>query len=270
MNWWHNLETVANANRIVLYATMGFAAITLLGSLIMAFLSKRYSNAHTALGGTTVMDPAPPAKQRSVLGSASVEADDSLRTALEQSDELAQRLGSKDAEIEALKRQLKEERQKQQATEHLLAEQQRREQVHEENERIVKAQAVVRARLPNSHRNHLKALLEPGPKGDLDIIAVMDNEASGLLAEELRQIFEADGWTTKPVIQSAFSDMPDGLLLAVNSRDTAPSYASFLQRTFSTIGFKVSATVNRKYREWSLTLVVGKNDLPTGNGRKGK
>ncbi|MEJ2641498.1 MAG: hypothetical protein P8010_18170 [Desulfosarcinaceae bacterium] len=270
MTWWHHLETVAGANRIALYATMGFAALTLLGSLIMALLSKRRSNAPAALRGMTASASSSPAKQRSTFGSATAEIDDTLRTALEQSDELAQRLGAKESEIDALKRQLKEERQKQQATEHLLAEQQRREQVHEENERMVKAQAAVRARLPKAQRNHLKALLEPGPKGDLDIIAVMDNEASGLLAEELRQIFDADGWTTKPVIQSAFSDMPDGLLLAVNSRDTAPSYASFLQRTFATIGFKVSATVNRKYREWSLTLVVGKNDLPTGNGRKGK
>lgn len=270
MNWWHNLEIVAGANRIALYATMGFATLTLLSSLIMALMSRRRSNAHTSFGGFADSPPSSPAKQRSAVGDAAAEIDNTLRTALEQSDELAQKLGAKDSEVEALKRQLKEERQKQQATEHLLAEQQRREQVHEENERIVKAQAVVRARLPKAQRNHLKALLEPGPKGDLDIIAVMDNEASGLLAEELRQIFDADGWTTKPVIQSAFSDMPDGLLLAVNSRDTAPSYASFLQRTLSTIGFKVSATVNRKYREWSLTLVVGKTDLPVGNGRKGK
>jgi hypothetical protein len=270
MNWWHNLESVANANRIALYATMSFAALTLLSSLIMALLSKRRARVQTAFGGIADSDSSSPAKQRSLLGGEVAEIDTTLRTALEQSDELAQKLGAKDAEIEALRRQLKEERQKQQATEHLLAEQQRREQVHEENERMVKAQAAVRARLPKAERNHLKALLEPGPKGDIDIIAVMDNEASGLLAEELRQIFEADGWTTKPVIQSAFSEMPDGLLLAVNSRDTAPSYASFLQRTFSTIGFKVSATVNRKYREWSLTLVVGKTDLPEGNGRKGK
>jgi hypothetical protein len=267
MNWWSNLELVASANQMALYATMGFAVLTLLSSLFMALTSKRRFGAQAA-GDRAGLDISSAAKQRSAFNDTISEADDSLRTALEQSQDLVQKLGAKDAEIETLKRQLKEEHQKQQATEHLLVEQQRREQVHEENERMVKAQAVVRARLPKGQRDHLKALLEPGPKGDLDIIAVMDNEASGLLAEELRQIFEADGWTTKPVIQSAFSDMPDGLLLAVHSRDTAPSYASFLQRTFSTIGFKVSATVNRKYREWSLTLVVGKANWPVGKGRK--
>ena len=264
MNWWNTLETVANAHRIAIYATAGFAGFTLFGSLLMILTSKRRPE--------SVSEPAPkagltqtPASTDGVSG-----IDQALNEALVQSQGLAEKLGTKDSEIEALKRQLKEERQKQQATEHLLVEQQRREQAQEENERMHKAQAAVRARLPEAQRDHLKSLLGPGPKGDLDIIAVMDNEASGLLAEELRQIFDADGWTTKPVIQSAFSDLPDGLLLAVNSRDTAPSYASFLQRTFTTIGFNVSATVNRKYREWSLTLVVGKANWPVGYGREGR
>lgn len=264
MNWWSTLETVASANRMALYATAGFAVLSLLGSLLMILTSKRRPErfgppSHEA---ETTLPP-------TFTDDGGVD-DHALNEALVQSQSLAERLGAKDSEIDALKRQLKEERQKQQATEHLLVEQQRREQAQEENERLHKAQAAVRARLPEAERDHLKVLLGPGPKGDLDIIAVMDNEASGLLAEELRQIFDADGWTTKPVIQSAFSEMPDGLLLAVNSRDTAPSYASFLQRTFTTIGFKVSATVNRKYREWSLTLVVGKANWPVGNGRKGE
>lgn len=264
MNWWSTLEMVANANRLSLYATAGFAVLTLLGSLLMVLTSKRRLNRVSE--SPREVGEMPP----STFTDGGGVDDQALTEALSQTQGLAEKLGAKDSEIEALRRQLKEERQKQQATEHLLVEQQRREQAQEENQRMHEAQAAVRARLPKAQRDHLKALLGPGPKGDLDIIAVMDNEASGLLAEELRQIFDADGWTTKPVIQSAFSDLPDGLLLAVNSRDTAPSYASFLQRTFTTIGFNVSATVNRKYREWSLTLVVGKANWPVGNGRKGK
>jgi Skp family chaperone for outer membrane proteins len=264
MNWWSTLDTVANANRMALYATAGFAVLTFLGSLLTVLTSKRRAHRFTTSSSNEV--PRRPAAS----ADEGVAVDQALQDALEQSESLVHKLDSKDVEIETLRRQLKEERQKQQATEHLLAEQQRREQVHEENQRVQKAQAAVRARLPKEQREHLKSLLAPGPKGDLDIIAVMDNESSGLLAEELRQIFDADGWTTKPVIQSAFSDMPNGLLLAVNSRDTAPSYASFLQRTLTTIGFEVSATVNRKYREWSLTLVVGKANMPAGSGRKGR
>jgi hypothetical protein len=264
MNWWSTLDSVASVNRMALYATAGFAVLTLLGSLLTVWTTRRRS------GGPTSFAANEAPKRTSNPVPEGGPGDQALHDALEQSENLVHKLSSKDTEIEALKRQLKEERQKQQATEHLLAEQQRREQVHEENQRVQKAQAAVRARLPKDQRDHLKSLLAPGPKGDLDIIAVMDNEASGLLADELRQIFDADGWTTKPVIQSAFSDIPDGLLLAVNSRDTAPSYASFLQRTLATIGFDVSASVNRKYREWSLTLVVGKANMPAGNGRKGR
>ena len=241
----------------------------LLGGLLMMLTAKKRSGSFSTLPDQAHLNLPQFPDGNPAFTDSSV-SDEALQNALETSQGLAQQLSAKDAEVESLKRRLKEERQKQQATEHLLVEQQRREQAHEENERMQKAQAAVRARLPKAQCDHLKALLEPGPKGDLDIIAVMDNEASGLLAEELRQIFDADGWTTKPVIQSAFSDLPDGLLLAVNSRDTAPSYASFLQRTFTTIGFNVSATVNRKYREWSLTLVVGKANWPVGNGKKGK
>jgi small-conductance mechanosensitive channel len=247
---------------MALFATAGFAALTFLGSLLMVLTSKRRSGRLT----TSPSNEVP--RRLTTIADEGGTVDQALQDALEQSESLTHKLSSKDEQIETLKRQLKEERQKQQATEHLLAEQQRREQVHEENQRVQKAQAAVRARLPKEQREHLKSLLAPGPKGDLDIIAVMDNEASGLLAEELRQLFDADGWTTKPVIQSAFSDMPNGLLLAVNSRDTAPSYASFLQRTLTTIGFEVSASVNRKHREWSLTLVVGKANMPAGSGGK--
>jgi hypothetical protein len=49
-------------------------------------------------------------------------------------------------------------------------------------------------------------------------------------------------------------------VLAVNSKETAPSYASFLQRVFSTIGMEVSAKIDTKYREWSLTIIVGTFD----------
>jgi hypothetical protein len=47
------------------------------------------------------------------------------------------------------------------------------------------------------------------------------------------------------------------VVLAVNNKETAPSYSSFLQRVLSTIGLAVSAKVDAKYREWSLTLIVG-------------
>lgn len=112
--------------------------------------------------------------------------------------------------------------------------------------------------LSREQREQMIALLDPGPKGDVDILSVIGDDKSSMLANELNEIFKADGWTTKGVAQSAFSKVPEGIVLSVHSKETAPSYASFIQRTMATIGFPISATVNNKYREWSLTLIVGK------------
>ena len=114
--------------------------------------------------------------------------------------------------------------------------------------------------LSQSQREQLIDLLDPGPKGNVDIFCVMDDEMSEMAARQLEDILTADGWKTNGVAQSAFSNPPKGFVLAVNSKETAPSYASFLQRVFSTIGIDVSAKMDNKYREWSLTIIVGTID----------
>ena len=85
----------------------------------------------------------------------------------------------------------------------------------------------------------------------------MGDPGSELTAKELEEILANDGWKTNGVSQSAFAKPPKGIVLAVNSKETAPSYASFLQRVFSTIGMTVSAKFDDKFREWSLTVIVG-------------
>jgi len=114
--------------------------------------------------------------------------------------------------------------------------------------------------LSESQREQLIDLLDPGPKGNVDIFCVMDDELSEMTAKQLEEVLTADGWKTNGVAQSAYSNPPKGLVLVVNSKETAPSYASFLQRVFSTIGIEVSAKLDSKYREWSLTIIVGTID----------
>jgi len=114
--------------------------------------------------------------------------------------------------------------------------------------------------LSESQREQLIGLLEPGPKGNVDIFCVMGDAISQATAEQLDEVLAADGWKTNGVAQSAFTESPKGLVLAVNSKETAPSYASFLQRVFATIGMNVSAKIDNKCREWSLTIIVGAID----------
>ncbi len=115
--------------------------------------------------------------------------------------------------------------------------------------------------LSKSQRDHLIGLIEPGPKGNIDIFCVLGDPKSELVAGQLDEIMSNDGWKTSGVTQSAFSRPPKGIVLAVNSKETAPSYASFLQRVFSTIGMTVSAKIDSKFREWSLTVIVGSGGL---------
>jgi hypothetical protein len=184
--------------------------------------------------------------------------------AQQERDILEQRLKVKEAEFNKIRASLEAVKQKQAAAEKIL-----NARTHGAGKASgspgepAAIPAVPSSLLGRQIRDQLIALLDPGPKGDIDILAVIGDEKSYRLAKELEEIFNADGWTTNGVIQSAFSQPPEGIILSVNGKETAPSYASFIQRTLATAGFPVTAAVNRKYREWSLTLVVGSSAEPT-------
>ncbi len=113
------------------------------------------------------------------------------------------------------------------------------------------------AALDPQQKKMLTKLLKTGSKGELDIISVLDNSDSHRAATELKAIFDAQGWTTSDIVQSAFSHPQEGIILVIHSKQTAPSYAKFLQKTLTTVGLHVSAQINNKYREWSLSMIVG-------------
>jgi hypothetical protein len=123
-----------------------------------------------------------------------------------------------------------------------------------------KAAEMVKSALDAQQRKMLTKLLASGPKGELDIISILDDSMSLSMAKELQKLLKDQGWTSKDIVQSSFSNPPDGLVLVVHSKQTAPSYAKFLQRTFTTIGLSISAQINDKYPEWSISLIVGKMD----------
>jgi DNA gyrase/topoisomerase IV subunit A len=111
--------------------------------------------------------------------------------------------------------------------------------------------------LDPQQKKMLLKLLKTGPKGELDIISVLDDPVSHQAATELKSIFDDNGWTTQDIVQSAFAQNPEGIVLVIHSKQTAPSYAKFVQRTLTSAGLPVSAQVNNKYREWSLSMIVG-------------
>ena len=109
-------------------------------------------------------------------------------------------------------------------------------------------------------RKMLIKMLKTGPKGEIDIISVLDDATSHKAAVELKSIFEDQGWTSQDIVQSAFTHPPEGIVLVIHSKQTAPSYAKFLQRTLTSASLPVSAQINNKYREWSLSMIVGQLD----------
>ena len=116
------------------------------------------------------------------------------------------------------------------------------------------------SQLDAQQQKMLIKLLKSGPKGEIDIISVLDDAVSHKTAVELKSIFEEQGWTTQDIVQSAFTHPPEGIVLVIHSKQTAPSYAKFLQRTLTSAGLSVSAQINNKHREWSLSLIVGQFD----------
>jgi DNA gyrase/topoisomerase IV subunit A len=114
--------------------------------------------------------------------------------------------------------------------------------------------------IDKQQKKMLIKLLKTGPKGELDIISVLDDPVSHHAATELKSIFDDHGWTTQDIVQSAFAQNPEGIVLVIHSKQTAPSYAKFVQRTLTSAGLPVSAQVNNKYREWSLSMIVGQFD----------
>ena len=254
MTWWNVIDSVGHFNHLMLVAVVLFAIFTAL------FLQLTRKSAHRLSDLLREQD----AQARRRIKNVETVAGDirkELLTTQQNQDIAEQQLRSKDLELDKLRKALEESRQRQEAAEERLKEQPR--QTIEDSAPQAEANSEIRKKklgLDLEQREQLMALLEPGTKGELDIIAVLGDQRSETLAGEFEEIFIADGWKTNGVIQSAFTKEPQGLVLSVHSKETAPSYANFLQRSFATIDFPVSAAINKKNREWSLTLIVGKLD----------
>ena len=254
LSWWAQMESVAALNSWILMATLVFAALT----GVFVFM-------------TTV-------KVRELVKQLTDELDASRK-----------RVRSLEKTAEGIRKELLQTQQHQDISQLKLktsntSAQELRQELLDARKRLEIAEAAVKAHqeqsddddtdaiesfdlelepeggLSESQREQLIGLLDPGPKGNVDIFCVMGDDISELTADHLDEILTADGWKTNGVAQSAFTNPPDGLVLAVNSKETAPSYASFLQRVFSTIGMEVTAKIDTKYREWSLTIIVGTFD----------
>lgn len=261
--WWHNLEAVAEVGSWMQLIAMVGAALTTLcilllwtkGNRMTRYLIEREQNANK--------------KIKAVEKAAEQIRKDLLAT--QQNQDIAdQRRRLAEMDADSLRKEVEHTRRRYSEAEGAL-----KEKIDELKDiKITQTQGGVgsttsggtvsdqetRGPLDPQQEKMLLKLLTSGPKGELDLISVLDDPSSHDLAVELKRIFDSQGWSTSEIIQSAFSHTPEGITLVIHSKETAPSYAKFLQRAFTTIGMRVSAQVNNKYREWSISLIVGQTD----------
>jgi len=253
LSWWTNMESVAALNGWMLTATLVFAALTAIMVFLTVGKSKNlisglYEDLESSHKRVKSLEKTAEEIRKELLQTQQHQDINQLKlkTSKSSAKELAQALLDARKRMEIAEAAIKAHR-----------EQEKKSGDTSESTEYLELELEPEGGLSESQREQLIDLLDPGPKGNVDIFCVMDDEMSEMTAKQLEEVLTADGWKTNGVAQSAFSNPPKGLVLAVNSKETAPSYASFLQRVFSTIGLEVSALVENKYREWSLTIIVG-------------
>jgi len=260
--WWHNLEAVAEVNSWMQLIAMVGAALTTLSILLLWTKGNRMTRYLMEREQTANK------KIKAVEKAAEVIRKELLAT--QQNQDIAdQRRRLAEMDAGSLRKEMEKTRRRYSEAEGALKEKidelkdMKITQTHGSGSTTsgqTAAPEVPRGPLDVQQEKMLLKLLSSGPKGELDIISVLDDPTSHELAQDLKRVFDSQGWSTSEIVQSAFSHPPEGITLVIHSKETAPSYAKFLQRAFTTIGMRVSAQINNKYREWSISLIVGQID----------
>lgn len=254
LSWWTNMESVAALNNWILTATLVFAALT--GVLVFLTVGKSSS-----LISRLFTDLESSRKRIRTLEKTAEGIRKELLQTQQHQDISQLKLKTSKSSAQELRQALLDARKRLEIAEAAVkAHQEQALEDESETIDVLDLELEPEGGLSENQREQLIDLLDPGPKGNVDIFCVMGDDLSESTARQLEDILSSDGWKTNGVAQSAFSNPPKGLMLVVNSKETAPSYASFLQRVFSTIGMEVSAKLDNKYREWSLTVIVGTMD----------
>ena len=257
MSWWTDMDSVALLNNMMLIATLAFATLT--GLMAFLFAGKTRSQMKDLSEDLDASQ-----KQVKTLQKAAESIRKELLETQQHQDISQLKLKTSNSSAAELRQALLDARKRLEVAEAAVKAHQQQQTTNKDESSAPSAKLDLEPEsiggLSESQREQLIDLLDPGPKGNIDIFCVLGDPGSELTAKQLEEILSNDGWKTSSVTQSAFSNPPKGIVLAVNSKETAPSYASFLQRVFSTIGMTVSAKFDSKFREWSLTVIVGTID----------
>jgi len=253
--WWHNLDSLIAINSWLQFITVLSGFITI-ASILLLWL---YGN---KMISTLVVLEQKANKKITAVEKAAEQIRKELLSTQQNQDIADQRRHLAEMDADALRKELGNTRKRYSQAEIAL-----KDRIGElknlhitQGLRTTQPVGVPKTAIDAQQKKLLAKLLSSGPKGELDIIAVLDNAKSYEMSQELKKILDHHDWATRDIVQSAFSNPPEGMVLVIHSKQTAPSYAKFLQKTLTTLGLKVSAQINDKYPEWSISLIVGQLD----------
>lgn len=114
--------------------------------------------------------------------------------------------------------------------------------------------------LTPEQRSKLLALLNPLPKGEIEIVSVLGDAEGYALATELDALLKTAQWTITGggVSQVVYTGgNPIGVGIIVKSALTAPKYAAALQKVFQDISFPLGGLEDPKLPDGKVVLLVG-------------
>lgn len=102
----------------------------------------------------------------------------------------------------------------------------------------------------------LLAILKNIPNEIIDFDGVSGDQEATIFRDQLISIFRKAGWKIGNIGESIGLN-PSGLLLIVQSKETAPSYTKLLQDTFKFLGFPAPAQIMAGYKPNSIKIFIG-------------
>jgi hypothetical protein len=253
--WWYDIESVATFNNWMQLVAMIGASMTTISILMLWVNGNRMTQSLIQREGSA-------SRKIKAVEKAAEQIRKELLATQQNQDIAEQRRQLAEMDADTLRKEMEQTRKRYADAEGALKE--RIDELKDMNitqdapaNQTVETVAPTKGLLDDQQRKMLTKLLSSGPKGELDIISMLDDPISYDTAVDMKEIFDNQGWSTSEIIQSAFTHPPQGVVLVIHSKLTAPSYAKFLQRSLTTIGLPVSVQISAKYREWSISIIIG-------------
>ena len=106
-------------------------------------------------------------------------------------------------------------------------------------------------------RDKFLAMVSAVPIGSIELVSLLDDSDSYVLAVMLDDMLRRAGWSVSGIRRSLLPDNPIGLTMVVRSPETTPPFVPALQNALEAIGFPCAPIRNGDRPEHSVAIIVG-------------